>query len=394
VIIKKIYQKVLVQYIDVRRLGAYALWGYYLYKRKLEKNNIFYLYYPVTQEHRKEEYLKGSNGYLLTKLSSEGIEVLSEHNIDFWRCFFKNDKELFCFDNIYIEWGWKKELNEVNGNKEMFLPWISLSKEEIGYGNKSLIELEIDKKFICVSARDNIYLQSAKRDQLKEDFRDKYRNSDISKYEKALQYVKTKNMQSVRMGATVRKLKTTRIFIDYALNGRSEFLDVFLASRCKFFVSDLSGIFVLANMFGKNKVILNASLLTTKGDSVPFLHPEKDIAILKKLWDVKKKRFLTLREIFYVEVEMGNIEENIQGSIFGYYEKNSIIPVENTENDIYLVVKEMNERIDGVKIYDKIDIELQNRYRKIVEEYPKKENFLNNWRLGADFLRQNQWLLD
>ena len=36
----------------------------------------------------------------------------------------------------------------------------------------------------------------------------------------------------------------------------------------------------------------------------------------------------------------------------------------------------------------------QNRYREIVDNFPMRDNVLNNWRLGASFLRENQWLLD
>jgi putative glycosyltransferase (TIGR04372 family) len=392
--IKKNYEKILVGFIDVRRLGAYSLWGYYLYRRSLEKNGKFYLYYPVTQEHRPEEHLRGSNGYLLGKLAAEGIAVISEKNIDFWRLFFQKNKAFFSFNDEYREWGWKKELAEVNGNASLSSEWIQLNQTEKEIGEKSLVALGIDKDFVCISARDSAYLQSAKRDVAKEDFRDRYRNSDIKKHQLALSYLGNKGIQGVRLGAKVEKAINDSNIIDYASLARTEFMDLYLASACKFFVSDLSGIFVLANMFGKNKVILNAPLLTTKGDSVPFLHPGKDIAILKKLWNKKTKKFLTLKEMLFYEVEKGNIEENIQGSVFGFYYKNDILPIENTEEEILEVIKEMNERIEKNCKYDILDCELQHQYREIVDEYYKKDNFLNNWRLGAAFLRKNQWLLE
>ena len=54
----------------------------------------------------------------------------------------------------------------------------------------------------------------------------------------------------------------------------------------------------------------------------------------------------------------------------------------------------MNERIDVIIQYDELDIELQERYREIEDNYPLLDNVLDNCRLGAKFLRENQLLLD
>jgi hypothetical protein len=81
-------------------------------------------------------------------------------------------------------------------------------------------------------------------------------------------------------------------------------------------------------------------------------------------------------------------------AVFYLYKKQGIIPVENTPEEIRDVIQEMNERLDGTYSESEEDRILQAKYRKIVDDYPKGDNVLSHWRLGADFLRNNQWLLD
>lgn len=392
--IKSKYDKVEFCYIEARRMGAFSLWMYYSYQRKSLQSNCFYVYYPVTHEHRNDERLRGSNGYLLTKLSGHGIEVISKKNINFWRYFFQTNKKYCLLSEKYTEWGWNKELCSINGKIDLSQKYIKFDEKESLQGNDQLGKMGLNNDFVCISSRDSAYLQGLKRDEIKKDFRDVYRNSDIQAQFLAVDYLVNKNIRSVRMGAVVEEKINNSKIIDYASNYRTEFMDTYITSKCKFFVSDLSGIQVLAMLFSKPMVILNAPLLTTKGDLVPFFSPNKDIAIFKKMWNSTKMRYLTIREMLAYEVDGPCYEENIQGNVFRLYQENGIVPEDNTSVEILEVVKEMNERIDGTRKYDELDKNLQAKYRSIVDDYPKKDNFLNYWRIGAEFLRKNQWLLD
>jgi putative glycosyltransferase (TIGR04372 family) len=392
--IKKKYDSIEVRFIDVRRLGAYALWAYYAYKRRQECNRIFYLYYPVTQEHRPEEHLRGSNGFLLSKLQLTGIEVISYSNIEFWQYMYKKEKNIFSFSPIYTEWGWNDDLCELNGKIDLTNSLIHFSDAEEKKGKSALNKMGITMPFVCISARDNAYLQTLKREKLKNDFRDEYRNSDINTQGLAVDYLASQSIKSVRMGAIVANRMKNKKVIEYASSYRTEFLDVFLANKCRFFVGDLSGIQLLSLLSATPTVILNAVCLTIRGDAVAFFDKNRDIAILKKFWDKKNNRYLNLRDILNIEINLASSEKNIQGAVFSYYIEHEIVAISNTPEEILAVEQEMNSRIDGTMIYDETDIKLQKIYRKIVDGFDKKNSVLCNWRLGADFLRNNQWLLE
>ncbi|MBQ8699266.1 MAG: TIGR04372 family glycosyltransferase [Schwartzia sp.] len=393
--LSKQYRIIECRFMEAIRVGALSLWRYYCYLRYRDKNNVFYLYYPVTQEHHPEEHLRGANGYLLSKMQCRGIETLNESNLKFWQYVFQKHSDWFIMNDSYTFTEWTQ--NMLNDYKhiptdENLLTFDDVERKD---GNKRIKNLGIITDYVCISNRDMMFLQTAKRERLIPDFRDSYRNSDIENHGVAVDYLATCNIQAVRMGAVVEKQWRHENVINYAGSKyRSEFMDLYLVSQCKFFVGDLSGILAFAMLLAKPMIITNAPLLTNRYDAAVFCSPDRDIALLKKLWDTKNKRYLTIRDMLNFEINICTQEPNLTGAAFAEYRRREILPVDNTPEDILAVVKEMNERIDGTIQYDALDLELQQRYREIVDNYPMKDNILNNWRLGAAFLRENQWLLE
>lgn len=125
-----------------------------------------------------------------------------------------------------------------------------------------------------------------------------------------------------------------------------------------------------------------------------YLSPERDIALPVKMWNARRGRYLTIREQLAYEVESIALEKNSPAGTLRMYKRDDIKPVRNTLEEICDVVEEMNGRIDGTYEYDDTDCELQARYRDIVDHFPYKEDAPIRWRIGAKFLRANQWLLD
>ena len=64
-----------------------------------------------------------------------------------------------------------------------------------------------------------------------------------------------------------------------------------------------------------------------------------DIFIVKKIWSEKEKRYLTFNEM--INSNVVNYVDTKQ------YFKAGLVPIENSEQEILDLVKEMNERIDG-----------------------------------------------
>ena len=394
--LSKQYTKIECRFMETIRLGSFSLWRYYCYLREREKDNTFFLFYPVVHEHRPEEYLRGANGYLLSKFLRNGIETLNEKNLKFWQYVFQKHHDCFIMNDSYTFVEWTRSMLDNYKHIPTDDNLLTFEEKEKRSGNKRIEDLGILKEYVCISNRDLLFLQSEKREKIVPDFRDAYRNSNIENHRLAVDYLADHNIQAVRMGAMVEKRWEHKNVVNYAGSEyRSEFMDVYLVSKCKFFVGDLSGILAFAMLLAKPMIITNAPLLTTRYDAAVFCSPDKDIALLKKLWDSKNKRYLTIRDMLNYEVNICVQEPNLPGAAFAEYQHRGIVPVDNTPEEILAAVKEMNERIDGTVVkYDALDIELQQRYREIVDNYPMKENVLNNWRLGAVFLRENQWLLE
>jgi putative glycosyltransferase (TIGR04372 family) len=390
------YDKVLVQNTNMpSSMGSMGSWAMYCCFRQECKDRIFQLYYPCNifeQNEDRDSNLKGANSYLMGKFHSLGIEVLSKDNIDFWRWLFHKTPELFLFDDEYRPFEiicnerlTKKvgELNEI---------YINFTQEEKHKGEYLKNQFGIKNPYVCISARDSLYW--AERKGMKcEEIIDDYRNSNILKRKKAVKYLQEKSIQVVRMGAIVEKKEDIVGVIDYASKFRNEFMDVYLGANCKFFASDLGGIQTLAELFSKPMVITNVTLLSVYGDTTVAFNENRDIAIIKKFWDERNKRYLSIRELLKYEIGYASKFATIRDTL-REYQKKEIIAIENTEEEIYEVIKEMNERIDGIREYDELDKILQKKYFQIINEYSDKGNVILKWRLGADFLRKNQWLLD
>lgn len=252
-------------------------------------------------------------------------------------------------------------------------------EEQLGQEELRKIGIPEGAPFVCFHARDAAYLNSVlpSNDGKHHDFR----NSDIRNYLPAIRALVERRYYLVRMGSIVKEpLDDSRPrIIDYAVKYRSEFLDIYLLSKCKFFLSSLSGIAEVAEAFRKPIAWVNC---------IPIEHihswDTKDLIITKKLWLLEEKRFLTFSEIF--DSEIGRFYKTED------YEKLTIEVVDNTPEEITAVVMEMEERLRGVWQTSEEDEELQQRFWSLLKN--SKLHGKIQSRIGAEFLRQNRNLLE
>ena len=393
--IKQHYDAISIHYMDMMNLGGFGLWIYYYQQRQAVSDRKYWLFYPVTPS----KFGNGSsniNDHLAEMMVTDGAEVISSRNIAFWRNVLQKDDINIEWDDGFQLWGWNQTLDDFAHSQAYAKAerYIGFSEQEESNGQLGLRAMGIAGAYICISARDaNYYAQVLKRanDETKMGL---YRNSHMSTRKLAVDYLRNEGLQSVHMGAKVEKVFSWRGMIDYANQFRSEFMDIYLAAHCEFFVSDLCGIQVLAMLFSKPMVILNAALLTTRCDNIPVFRRETDIAILKKMWDPHRNKYLSIREMLDIEVNGTQYDKNITMNTFRLYNEKGIIPVENTAEEIMAVVKEMHDRQNGSIVYTAEEENLQEKYRSVVDSFPLKTNILSQWRLGTDFLRNNSWLLE
>lgn len=133
-------------------------------------------------------------------------------------------------------------------------PLIKFTAEEEQRGQRQLAEMGIgpDDWFICFHARDPAYYR-AWRPELEAHWeKTDYRNVDITLYYDAAKRVAEMGGFALRYGAIVSNrlpdLGSERI-IDYSSDFRSDFMDIYLAAKCRFFLGSASGPDAVPSMF-------------------------------------------------------------------------------------------------------------------------------------------------
>ena len=187
----------------------------------------------------------------------------------------------------------------------------------------------------------------------------------------------------VRMGAAVEQaLQTDRPrIIDYATTARTDFLDVFLSARCRFFVSDTGGLVAVAMTFRRPVAVANFIRWEFAGSWNP-----SDLFIPKKLWMRDECRLMTVREIFQSGAGRWCKDD--------LYTAHGIEVLDNTPEEIAALVREMDERLKGTWRTTEEDEELQQRFLEQFRRHSTVNPDIQAYRrIGAEFLRQHQELL-
>ena len=259
-------------------------------------------------------------------------------------------------------------------------PNLTFTTEEEYFGENALQNLAIPpgKPFICFNTRDAAYLNT-KMTGWDWSYHD-YRNADIDNYIAAAEELVRRGYYAIRVGFVVEKKLTVSnpAIIDYATNGkRTEFLDIYLAAKCRFFICPEGGISVPPEIFRRPCVYVNWVPITRIS---PWVHC--GLFIPKKFFLRHENRFLTFDEI--INSEIGNVSD---GKIFT---EQGIELIENTPEEIVSVVIEMDERLNGTWQVADEDEELQKCFWALFSSNLLKSPDL---RIGAEFLSQNQKLL-
>lgn len=279
-----------------------------------------------------------------------------------------------------IPWRYRQD-RDVFGLLARTNPHINFTDEEETLGRAGLRELGVpeDSSFVCFHVRDSAY--RAIKFPGRDDYHHQYRNASVLNYLPAAEELANRSYYSLRMGALVENpLPATHSnIIDYASNGRADFLDIYLTARCRFFLGCHGGIDAVAAIFRKPIVYAN---------QVPLIQfptwGKDDLVVPKLLWLRKDKRYLTFQEI--LSSEIGHFLNTEQ------YDHLGIDVVENTPEEITAAVIEMDDRLKGTWEPADEDEDLQRRFLSLYQPDDENRTFLS--RVGADFLRQHKDLLE
>ncbi len=236
---------------------------------------------------------------------------------------------------------------DVDGHLFKYAPHLDFCKQEHAHANAQLAQLGIPKgaKYVCIVARDSAYLNAKfpGKDWSYHNIRD----CDIDNFSKAALFLAQKGYYVIRMGKTVEKpfgIFHERI-IDYATQPlRSDFLDIYLLANCTFCISSSLGLDAVPQIFRRPIALVNVAPLNNQLASwYPHL-----FFITKKIFDNKKNRFLSLKEI----------GETMQGLGGWYTEKNGPLEwrfAENTPEELLQITIQMEET---VRLHDRQDSNL------------------------------------
>lgn len=242
------------------------------------------------------------------------------------------------------------------------------------------------REFICFHARDSAYLPTLSP---REDHRcNDYRNTNIQNYVLAAETLADRGYFVVRMGAVViSPINSSHPnVVDYATNGfRTDFMDMYLASKCFFYLASNSGIDAAAMMFRRPVAYVNYAPIGY------FLHYfGVSIFITKQYMLLSEMRLLTLKEIFSRHVDLFFFSSE--------YKEHGVELIENTPAEIRDLAIEMLDRLKGVWCAQPGDDDLQCRFWSIYQmgrhdSYGRPIQGKFPAYHGAQFLRANaQWL--
>jgi putative glycosyltransferase (TIGR04372 family) len=233
--------------------------------------------------------------------------------------------------------------------------------------------------FVCLLVRDSAYLaqDSLHRWTEEKSYYHNYRDSDISTYVQAMEYLAEQGIWVLRMGKKMKKPIPSqhRRFIDYSFHPeKSDLLDVWLFANCYFCMSTASGPDNISDVYQRPLLFLNASPLSG-------IYSWSDTVCVPKhlVWRNTGKH-LNLRE--YLESSYDRTQD---------YEKAGIEIIDLSQEEIVEAAKERVMRIRGTWVEQKEDIDLQNRFWKQLKGWSKFSRF-HGWihpraRVGAHYLR-------
>jgi len=185
-------------------------------------------------------------------------------------------------------------------------------------------------------------------------------------------------MGSKNMNLMPKKFQSLQKVIDYPKTSYvSEEMDLFLASRCRFFLGSSSGIIGMARLFSRPSVIVN---------TIPFTHSGfgiNDLAI-PKLYK-KNGEFISFKTI--LSSPLANFMRDNQ---FKKYDSKIEI-IDNSAEDIRDIVVEMLDMLERKKNISQDEENLQKRFKSLLK--PHNFCYQTPIRFGSSFLKKYSFLM-
>jgi putative glycosyltransferase (TIGR04372 family) len=249
-------------------------------------------------------------------------------------------------------------------------PLIELPKSicDKGWGVLEKMGLKKSDWFVCLHARGSGYHKESRFSM------QSHRDSDVSDYFGAIEAITSQGGWVIRMGDhSMEYLPPMKGVIDYAHSQyKSEWMDVFLAAKAKFFIGTMSGLSNLVISLGTPCLLVNCI------SNYFQLWNNKVLFTIKPLWFAAQQRYLTFSEM---------ISESFRWNLFNINKLTSmgIVPHNNTSNEITESTLEMLQKVNEGKFY----------IETTADQFLKKEcersgnlNYFGNGKLSESFFNK------
>ena len=229
----------------------------------------------------------------------------------------------------------------------------------IRLGKESFIKAEEIRRKMGVGKEDWFVCLHVREAGFRKDFgRRECRNSSIDNYITAIKAITEAGGWVIRMGDnTMTPLPQINHVIDYPFTKfKSDLMDLYLISECKFYIASQSGILDIALLFQKPVVTVNMVVWAQ-------LYPLKrgDLGIMKHVYSNSQGRFLSLKEALECDWEA----QELCGSLSSTYKM-----YENSPEEIKALICEYLDSLEG-----------EENKLTTLQENANKEITLNAYRL-------------
>jgi len=321
-----------------------------------------------------------ANPHLMTAYWSKYIDVVTERNkvLDllplqkwlFYDTFYLRTRDgsaapcEIVAPKVEIEW-------QAQGRG----PLLELSEFDFERGWNALEARGVPRGawFVCVHAREPGYNNETQFSNPTA----YYRNAQISSFQMAIEHIVASGGWVIRMGdPSMTPLPPLPNVIDYARSEmKSDWMDIFLCSQCRFFLGTLSGAINLPSIFGRPCATTN--WITFRG----LPNYPGDLFIMKNFWSDKEQRYLSWKEASQPPY-VCSMDDRLW--------ELGLRMEDNSPEEIRDLAQEMLERTGGSLQYSAEDERLQAKARKIFDS-PYSSG--SACRAGRDFLRKNQHII-
>lgn len=303
-----------------------------------------------------------SNTFLSNKISKKIIIIpkILIKPIDIFQKklskIFPNQKKYEAYRKLNKKDGYEF-INKIKFNNIIF------SSEENKRGNQFLKNLNVcSNKIVCLNLYDGQYLKETFPN---ENFlHHNMRIDNITDYEMGIKYLISLGYFVFRMGKH-NKIKCNikhNQFIDYSfLNNKSDFFDIFLISKCKFYISNSTGLDHVAIHFQKPMIKIHPTI-------EPFDTENKNMLLLTKHHvNNKNQKKMTMKEIMKKKCFFYGKKQT-------WFEAHGIVINNNSPLEIKNIFEEMHLLINNKLILNTEEIKLQKIFW---EKYTNKEYYKN-----------------